>query len=500
MLHMSDMNHHAAPSAHKRPSRAIGAFFGNRRVRLVGWIVVVVTFISGLVGGYHRGRHNQPDWRDFSRESRSVWEDRAIPTGTSMFGYPPAAFFALWPFTVWSPPTLGLMAFVTVNAFAAVASCAILFRWWFVHSESAGQVVPVDKGVFVWPLFLYVAHVQHVLQANQFTLLVLFFCVAGLTLLMHDRPWLGGLSLGIGTCLKVTPAVFLVYLCLRRQWKALATMMLAIVMFNVVPSIWVFGFDGAVREHRAWLRRAGWYANHRFIENPYLRIRRHGHNCSYSIVLARWLRPPTDARYQVILHGDPPADQIERARAALKPDETLVLDPMPTPGTTWSQTRDEIPDVPRFRLAHLSGGTVRFIWMITLAIPIVWLVIATYRNRHASADSPTRAAEAALWIMLMLWPTPMLRDYYLALALPAYVVVWRRVITPAPSGRGRILAAVALGICYLSVVGMGWKTGTFYGLHLATLAILAAACAWAWRAGAWIPTTDDRRYHPKTLA
>lgn len=473
-----------APAECLRPDQGIGAFFRHRRVRAIGWVVVIVTFVSGIAGGIHRGSHDQPDWRDFSRESRAVWRDSAIPGGTSMFGYLPAAFFMLWPFTQWTPTMVGLVAFVTANTLAAVASGAILYRWWFVRRDPGGSAVPADKGVFVWPLFLYIGHIQHVLQANQFTLFVLLFCVAGLTWLMRGRPWLGGFALGLGTCLKVTPAVFFVYLGLRRQWKALAAMMMTLVVVDVLPSMLFFGFDGAVREHRAWLRRADWYANSRFIENPYLRIRRHGHNCSLSIVLARWLRPPTDARTQVVLHGDPPDEQIEEARAALRAGEVLVLDPMPTPGTTWSKTRDEIPAIPRFRLAHLSAGTVRLIWIVIVTTPILWLLIATQRNRRSPADTPPRAAEAALWMMMMFWPTPMLRDYYLALALPAYLVVWRTVITTGRCTRGRGAAMVALGTCYLSIVGIGWKTATYYGLHLATLAVLAAACIWAWRVSA----------------
>jgi hypothetical protein len=472
----------------------IVAFFDNRYVRALAWLVVASVFISGLVGGYHRGQANQPDWRDFSRESRYVWQHHAIRPGTSMFGYLPAAFMALWPFTQWTPPTIGLVAFITANTLAAVATCFILYRWWFLgegNAAAARATCPLPGGriesagdpmrrAFVWPLFLSIAHIQHVLQANQFTLWVLLLCVAGLTLLRHRHDLVGGLLLGLGVCIKVTPAVFLVYLVLRRQWKALSAMILAVIVFDVVPSMVVFGAEGAIREHRRWLQRAGWYSNGRLIEEPSLRIRRHGHNCAYSLVLARWLRPPPAADHQLILNGQPPAEVVAATRAALRHDEYLVLDPMPTPGAAWSRTRDRVPDLPRFRVAHLSARAVWLIWCITLAGCVGSLAVATHRRRRAPRASVKWAAEAGLWMLLMLWLTPMMRDYYLALTLPAYVVMWRTALVGDVTAQGRKLAAGAIAICYLSVLCIGWDTVTFYGLHMITLAVLTAACAWTW--------------------
>ena len=469
-----------------RNESRLGRFFRNRYVVAFAWLIVVATFVSGIVGGYHRGIHNQPDWRSWVSESQYVWHHGSIPAGTSMFGYLPAAFFALWPFTQWLPPSVGLVAFIAVNAFAGIASCYMLYRWWFLPACPGASTTGYHKASFVWPLFLFIAHIQHVLQANQFTLWVLLLCVTGLTLLMHKREWLGGLVLGLGVCIKVTPAVFLVYLALRRQWKALAAMVIAIVVFDVATSVLFFGLDGAVQEHRMWLRRADWYSNRRFIEDPYLRVRRHGHNCSWSIVLARWLRPPPDADYQVILHGDPPVEVVEQTRSALRDDAYLVLDPMPTAGMTWSKTRDEIPDLPRFRFAHLSAEVVWWIWAVTLAIPIGLLLAATHRRRRGQPGSAGWSAEAALWMLLMLWPTPMMRDYYLALALPAFVVVWRMVLMAGTSGRerrSRLVGIAAIAFFYLSVVCLSWQTGTFYGLHLATVAGLVVACIRAWRIG-----------------
>ncbi len=445
------------------------------------WTIVLLVLVSGIVGGLHRGMKPKPDpdWRAFSHESRQVWQDRAIPPETSMFGYLPTAFFALWPFTVWTPEPFGLIAFVALNALATIGSWLILRRWWFDRPRvSVG-------GALVWPALLMVGHFQHVLQANQLTILVLLLCVAGLTLLMHRRQCLGGFVLGLAGCIKVTPFVFLLYLLLRRQWRALAGVLLAVLLCQVVPSIIFFGPAGAIREHRGWWQRVGWYSNSRMIEDPLLRVRRHGHNCSYSVVLGRWLRPAPEAGVQLILAGNPPAEAIEEARANLQDDEYLVLDPQPTPGTRWSLRRDQIPNVPRYRIAGLSARTVWLIWAGTLAVAIGALALATTRCRNTPPGGPGWRAEVVIWMLLMFWPTPMMRDYYLALVLPAYLVVWQAVLSrshPGGSGPGRRLAIGALAFFPVGgMVALTWNAANWYGLHLATLAVLTGAAVWAWR-------------------
>ncbi len=477
-------------AAFPRARSRIETFFQSPRVRVAAWVIVGLVLVSGIVGGIHRGLENQPDWRDFAHESRHVWTHATVSLSTTMFGYLPTAFLALRPFTVWTPPPWGLIAFVACNIVACLGSGWILRRWWFAPTNAAeprsaaSPSKTVDRGAFVWPVLVIVAHAQHVLQSNQLTLWVLLLCVAGLTLLMYERDVLGGAVLGLGVCLKVTPGVFLVYLALRRQWRALAAMVLAIAAFDGVPSIMAFGVDGAIREHRAWLRRADWYSNRRLIDEPHLRIRRHGHNCAWSVVLGRWLRPVPDADYQIILHGDPPGQVVAEARASLGPNEYLVLDPLPTEGTVWSKTRDAIPDVPRMRLANLSAGTVFAIWLVTLAIPIGLLCFATHGSRGSPRRSLAWAAEAALGMLLMFWPSPMVRDYYLALALPACVVVGRFLATEEAvvHRRTRAIGLGALALFFAGVVCIKWDDATFYGLHLATLVALGIACAVVWRA------------------
>ena len=479
------------------PSVAPTPFFHRRPVRAVAWAVVAATLASGVIGGLARGLGNKPDWSSFDRESRHAWEHREVTPNTNMFGYLPTTFFALWPFTAWTPPPVGLIAFVVVNIAACVATLLILRRHWFSMPTSRGlRPVQTDEDrqcpiahLFIWPLVLYIAHLQHPLQANQFTIWVLALCVMGLTLLMHRRDLAGGLLLGLAGCVKVTPFIFVVYLLLRRRWRALSGMMLAVLLFDVVPAVAFFGIDGAVHEHRAWLRRAEWYSSRRFIEDPNLRVVRHGNNCSYAIVLARWLRSPPPGDQQVVLRGHPPPDVIERTRAALEPTEFLTLDPMPPNAGSWSLERHDLSGFPRFHVADLSAGTVRLIWAATLALGLGAVAVTTARRRLA-AGTPAWKAEAALWMLLMFWPSPMMRDYYLALAFPAYILVWRAALARGPHAyrrSTRVAAVAAIAFVYLSVLALAWHVANWYGIHLATTAVLAATL--------WRIASPDREPH-----
>jgi glycosyl transferase family 87 len=454
----------------------------------IAWAAVILTLSSGVLGGLHRGMNDEPDWRAFARETNYVWEHHTIPPWTGMFGYLPGAFFALMPLTVWPPRWLGVSLFVTANVLATVGTAWLLYRWWFAgQAHDAGR--RVDRRLFVWPLFLMVAHFQHVLQGNQLTIAVLFLCVTGLTLVMQKRETMGGALVGMAGCLKVTPLLLIVFFALQRRWRAVSGMMLAVLAFDVLPACAFFGIEGAVREHANWLRRVEWYANHRFIEDPWLRITRHGHehNCSLAVVLTRWLRAAPAGDQQVVVYGDAPENEIDVVRARLGADEHLTIDPMPNGRELWSIGRFTHADrsrIPRFHAAELSSNSVWSIWILLEALVMGCVVYATYTSRRGPPGRDSFAPAAALWMIVMLWPSPMVRDYYLALALPACVVAWRAVLVQSsrePLTIGGRLAMAAIFGSYVSVLCLAWDAANWYGVHLLTFVALGAAAAWALR-------------------
>lgn len=488
----------STPSPQPTPRATTAAF--------IAWIIVAIVLLTGVAGGVHRALTSQPDWDDLRSESQYVWQHRHTAPGTAMFGYLPATTFALWPFTTWLPQPLGAVLFVASNLLAALISLWIVHRWWWRSIGGTG-VSPVAGSAgtaFVWPVLLVCANLQHALQANQLTLWTLALCLAGLTLVGRRRGLAGGLFIGLAAAVKVLPAVLIGYLLLRRRWRALGGVLLALVVFDVLPSIAFFGWRGAVEEHAAWLRRAAWHSNRMLIEQPGLRVHRHGSNASLAAVLTRWLRAFPDATHQVILYGDPPPEGIERYRAALAPDEVLTLDPMPPRDAAWAEKRVDLAWVPRFHIADLPANVVWWLWATPLIAGFVVLGWFTYRKKGTgSAPDPVPTPEgtlergacplfpadcpalSALWLTAMFWPSPMTRHYYLAWAFPAVVLVWNTLLrqwraSPRRWSAGTILATSALAAWLVGVVGLGSKLLRWYGLHLAVLALLTAATAWAW--------------------
>jgi hypothetical protein len=444
--------------------------------RGVAWGLVALALVVGVVGAVNRGVKGRPDWGDLQRESQHVWEHGHTAPGTAMFGYLPPASFALWPFTAWLPQPWGVLAFILTNIAAAVLSVWIVYRWWLGPHGSAA--------VLVWPLLLASVNLAHALQANQLTLWTLVACVGGLTLVGRGRQVTGGLVIGLAAVLKVIPAILVGYLLLRRRWKALLGFGLAVVLFDVVPCVVVFGWDGMVEEHRAWVRRARWHGNWHWIDQPLLRVHRHGSNFSLSVVLGRWLRETPDARRQVILYGDPPAEVVERYRAGLEPEEMLMLDPMPPGEEAWAEKRVDISWVPRFSLAALPARGVWGIWVVLVGGGLAALAWLTWRSGRGNAHADW-VPISALWMLAMFWPSPMTRHYYLAWAFPALVMVWQGLAAARERGgrwrAGDSLALASLIAWMIGIACLGQGVMRWYGVHLAVLAVLAAATVWVLR-------------------
>ncbi len=174
--------------------------------------------------------------------------------------------------------------------------------------------------------------------------------------------------------------------------------------------------------------------------------------------------------------------------------------PHVTPGVTEQEF--DIGWVPRFHIASFSARVVWRLWAATLTAGFAALVWFTWRSTRSirahraripgslgRTDDGEWHALGALWMLAMLWPSPMLRHYYLAFAFPALVVTWRTLAVAMHRTNGRwsvgtALAAIALVSWLVGVVCLGSYTALnvrWYGIHLAVLAVLMAATVWAIR-------------------
>ncbi len=115
---------------------------------------------------------------------------------------------------------------------------------------------------------------------------------------------------------------------------------------------------------------------------------------------------------------------------------------------------------------------------------------------QSEKDEDLKIAAGAMWMLAMLWFSPLTRHYYLALALPALAVVWRAMVTEyhrngeRPNGDTK-LGLVALLAWGVGIACLGWNAGRWYGLHLGVLLILAIATGRAWQKAIRTPGASE---------
>ena len=152
------------------------------------------------------------------------------------------------PFTVMllSPfafvPT-GTMAIVyNILKLAAVAASVLMLVSVMNHRRLRMADWVVGLALLGSVLFI-VGDIQH----GNTNVFVLFFIVLHLWLFRRGRDGLGGAALAMAVCIKMTPAIFLLYWLYQRNWKLLggaaAMLALAMVVLPLAASIGIVGGD-----------------------------------------------------------------------------------------------------------------------------------------------------------------------------------------------------------------------------------------------------------------
>jgi alpha-1,2-mannosyltransferase len=142
-----------------------------------------------------------------------------LEPGPKGFTYPPFAAVLLVPLT-WVPA--GAAAILVLLASAGVV---VLVTWWLVapvarrHGFSPWFAVAVAV-----PAVLATEPIRETLGQGQLNMFIFALVLADVVALRHGRAWCG-VGIGLATALKLTPALFIVFLVLigRRRAAAVAT-------------------------------------------------------------------------------------------------------------------------------------------------------------------------------------------------------------------------------------------------------------------------------------
>lgn len=338
--------------------------------------------------------------------------------------YLPVVALLLSPLTVGGvQPAAGL--WTLAQLIALTYSLKVLADW----GRAQGSRAP-PMAALVIATCVALPAIYETARFNQVSFFVLALVLAGVASLERRRPMRAGIWLGLATVFKLLPGIFALWLVLKRQWTALGTLAVTVVVVALLPPLFVFGPRDTAKYHRQW-----WDYN---FHGPAARgmvaadLRAHfvdHRNQSIPAVVARfcWSEHPHGAAFQPV-------------------------------------TLDELT------CRRLSQGIT-----ILLAIVLIWLTRRSIPRGMDVLDAKVRdrfRIEVAVYLLAMLVFSPLLRTYYLVWALPALVLLARFALderTRLPQRLGRIgLALWLLGM--LAWVSNTARTG---GVHLIVLIALA---------------------------
>ena len=142
---------------------------------------------------------------------------------------------------LWYAINIGLLAVALHWLAGAAMPDARRFsrRWWYA------RLIPFD---------VCLAGLGFTLVRGQANILLVFLLAGMFRALMNRRSVSGGFWLAAAVCLKVFPALLVLYPMLRNQWRAALGFIAGFVLFLGVLPVLTWGFDGAIRENTRFLK------------------------------------------------------------------------------------------------------------------------------------------------------------------------------------------------------------------------------------------------------
>jgi hypothetical protein len=310
--------------------------------------------------------------------------------------------------------------------------------WWmtaqFSNAMTGSGKIP-SPWLFALPGFATVTFVFDMFDLGQPNLMLLALMLYGFWLLQHERSWMAGSMFALATAIKVFPVAVLPYLVWRRQWAALASTVVFLVVFLFVVPAPVRGFQHNFSELKTWYQ--GMVASSS--EKGFGQRDEQNWSWVNQSIIAMTHRLTRPVNY----NQDNPA----------KPPRTM-----------------NVVDL-SFKAANL------LVMAISLALGLGYIAVmpeAARRTRQSDAE------ELGILFCLMTVASPLARQYYFMwLFYPMTILIHRAIYDPRPGVRiwtWITLAVAGLLMCLsLPIFPNDLQA---YGNNLAATAILAAGLVW----------------------
>lgn len=382
--------------------------------------------IAGVVS-FDRANRSKFDFHHFYLDAAYVWQHAALnpdldgPNREARRHLPfylPAVPLMLAPLTA-----AGLRPAAAAWSLAhalTLAYCLVLLARRYIPRGSSAPNMPLLAIACV----LVSPAVYEAARFNQFSFIVLALVLAGVAALSDRRPWLGGGLLGLAAVIKLLPAVFAVWLILKRKWAALAAFGITAAAVAVLPCLAVFGPQRTLAYHRQWVQ----------------------HNI-VGVLTQGELDP--DERGHFVDHRNQSVPEVLSRLFLSEHPNRVPLQPLQL--NDWS--------------VRLISGAL----LIGLAAALLWI---TRRPMDALTDVQIQS-EAAVYLLAMLIFSPLFRMYYLVWALPALLLL-ARFGTAGSSRREQIIGRVGLLLWIAGQVAWLSESARNYGVHLWLLIALSA--------------------------
>jgi hypothetical protein len=372
------------------PSRQLALWWRTLLILGAVYAAVAIGVAAHRAATPYDKKAGTSDYASFYRTARHFLQTGRITPDEGVRNYSP--FFTV----LMVPPAMlpcwlgaGLMA--GISAGALVLSVAMMLRGLAPRCES-----PPILTVGV-PVLMALPFINDCLVLGQVSILVGMLCLLSWWLVGSDRPWSAGLPLAVAVLIKPFLFTLVVFLAIKRQWKAvLATLSWGLLLGG--------GMTFAVMKPPLWVEAHRDY-------------------------------------YQRVICGSTPIAQIaaDKPTYARFSNQSLA---MVVRRLLTDTPADDPPRVFRVNLTRISPRAAR---MVYLAVVLALTVVTVGVGRHPlDRIEPERAhLEFAMFLLWGLFGSPIVWTHYLPLALYPLVLLTIRLLCDANTGRPSRLCLAA---------------------------------------------------------
>ena len=182
------------------------------------------------------------------------WAGQQVLQGKALYPSDPHSYFDF----IYPPLPAVLLAIPAWFGKVALYTCLSLLNvvaWWVTaqlsHAMAGSGRVP-NQWLYFFSGFVTIGFVFDMFDLGQPNLVLLALMMYGFWSIQQQRPWMAGSMFALATAIKVFPIAVFPYLLWRRQWTALASMAVFLVVFLFVVPAPVRGFQHNIAELKTW--------------------------------------------------------------------------------------------------------------------------------------------------------------------------------------------------------------------------------------------------------